>query len=100
PYGFAEGPQHQFMAGIVNLKRDPFETSWGEWKKAGGWMMGEIAAPASANIYDWNMLPIGQMLWLKELETYRAFPPLQAPESWNRDQVTARIRAQQGHASQ
>ena len=33
---------------------------------------GALAAPATAYIYDWNMLPIGQMLWLKELESYRS----------------------------
>jgi hypothetical protein len=25
------------------------------------------------------------LLWLKELETYKRFPPLQSPESWNLD---------------
>ena len=29
--------------------------------------------------YDWNMLPIGQALWLKELQTYLDFPMLQNP---------------------
>jgi arylsulfatase len=33
------------------------------------------------------MLPIGQQLWLKELDTYIAFPPLQSPESYNLTQV-------------
>ena len=28
-----------------------------------------------------------QLMWLKELETYRAFPPLQTPASYNLDQV-------------
>ena len=33
------GVQTQFAAGVVNIKRDPFETSMGggEWKKAGFW---------------------------------------------------------------
>jgi hypothetical protein len=26
-------------------------------------------APATAFLYDWNMLPIGQQLWLKELQS-------------------------------
>jgi len=98
-FGFLNGPRHQFMAGVVNLKRDPFETGWGEFKKAGGWMMGTLASPSTADIYDWNILPIGQMLWLKELETYRAFPPLQAAATWNLDDVIAQIKAA-GHASQ
>ena len=33
--------------------------------------------------YDWNMLPIGQQLWEKELLSYQTFPPLQAPETYN-----------------
>jgi arylsulfatase A-like enzyme len=98
-FGFLNGPQHQFMAGVVNLKRDPFETSWGDFKKAGGWVMGALAAPSTAYLYDWNMLPIGQLLWLKELESYRTFPPLQAAASWNLDDVIAQIKAA-GHASQ
>ena len=30
-------------------------------------MGGALAAPVTAYVYDWNMLPIGQALWLKEL---------------------------------
>ena len=37
----------------------------------------------TAFIYDWNMLPIGQQLWEKELYSYKEFPPLQAPETYN-----------------
>ena len=36
--------------------------------------------------YDWNMLPIGQQLWLKHLMTYEKFPPLQAAGSYNLEQ--------------
>ena len=43
---------------------------------------------------------VGQLLWLKELETYKKFPPLQSPESWNLDQVTEQIRNGMSHASQ
>ena len=98
-FGFLYGPKSQFMAGVVNLKRDPFETSWGDFRKAGGWVMGSLAAPSTAYLYDWNMLPIGQLLWLKELQSYKAFPPLQAPESWNLDQVMAQVRSAK-HASE
>ena len=31
----------------------------------------------------WNMLPIGELLWEKELYSYKEFPPLQAPETYN-----------------
>ena len=33
------------------------------------------------------MLPIGQLLWMKELESYRKFPPLQVPASYNLDEI-------------
>ena len=32
-------------------------------------MGGALGAPATAYMYDWNMLPIGQQLWLKQLES-------------------------------
>ncbi len=52
-------------------------------------MGGAIASPSTAYVYDWNILPIGQQLWLKHLETYIAFPPLQDPASYNLEQVMA-----------
>ena len=39
-----------------------------------------------------RLLPIGQALWLKELETYVAYPPLQDPASYNLDQVLQQIK--------
>ena len=53
---------------------------------------GAIAAPMTAYQYDWNLLPIGQLLWLKELESYQKFPPLQAPESYNLSSIYAEIK--------
>ncbi len=101
PTGFnTPGVQTQFAAGMVNLKRDPFETGMGDWKKAGFWFSGALAAPATAWIYDWNLLPIGQQLWLKELETYIKFPPLQDAASYNLDQVMSELRKAQTHPSQ
>ena len=50
-------------------------------------MGGALAAPSTAYIYDWNLLPIGQMLWMKELMTYKKFPALQTPSSYNLDQI-------------
>jgi arylsulfatase A-like enzyme len=72
---------------VNNLKRDPFERSVAT---VDGTLMGyggTLAAPSTAFIYDWNLLPIGQLLWLKELETYREFPSLQTPASYNLDNV-------------
>jgi arylsulfatase A-like enzyme len=101
PWGFnVPGVQTQFMATTTNLKRDPFETAVGEERKAAFGYAGALAGPVTAFIYDWNMLPLGQQLWLKELESYKQFPPLQSPESWNLDQVTEQIRSGLGHPSQ
>jgi hypothetical protein len=46
----------------------------------------------TAFLYDWNMLPIGQQLWLKHLETFEQFPPLQAPEAYNLSEITAQVK--------
>ena len=59
---------------VVNIKRDPFETSIGSQYKTLFGMGGALASPSTAYVYDWNMLPIGQALWLKELETYINVP--------------------------
>jgi arylsulfatase len=72
----------------------------GEWKKAGFWFSGALAGPVTAWIYDWNLLPIGQALWLKELETYINFPPLQDPASYNLSQVMEQMKKAQTHPSQ
>ena len=55
-------------------------------------MGGTIGSPSTAYIYDWNMLPIGQALWLKELESYKEFPPMQDPASYNLEQVMAQLK--------
>ena len=49
--------------------------------------------PSTAYIYDWNMLPLGQALWLNELESYKEFPPLQAPEAYSLDGIIAEMKA-------
>ena len=46
------------------------------------------------------MLPIGQALWLRELETYGEYPPMQDPASYNLDQVIQQIKSQKNHPSQ
>jgi arylsulfatase len=84
---------------VVNIKRDPFETSVGEQIKTLFGMGGAISAPATAYVYDWNMLPIGQALWLKELQSYVDYPPMQDPASYNLEQVIQQVQAmkQQHH---
>jgi hypothetical protein len=85
------GVQTQFVAGMVNLKRDPFETSWGDEKMA-IWFSGALAGPVTAYIYDWNLLPIGQALWLRELESYKEFPPfrIRRATTWTRSWNSSR----------
>ena len=49
-------------------------------------------ARVTAYIYDWNLLPIGQLLWTKELMSYIDFPPLQLAASYNLEQVLDQVR--------
>jgi arylsulfatase A-like enzyme len=79
---------------IANIKRDPFEISVGDDTKTMFGAAGALAAPSTAYVYDWNILPIGQALWLKELESYVAFPPLQDPASYNLSQVVDEVKKQ------
>ena len=57
---------------------------------------GALAGPYSAYIYDWNLLPIGQLLWEKELMSYKEFPPLQMAASYNLEQVLQSIKEHHG----
>ena len=59
---------------VDNIKRDPFEGSVGDEMKTLLGQGGALAGPVTAYIYDWNILPIGQILWLKELESYGQLP--------------------------
>jgi hypothetical protein len=83
---------------IQNIKRDPFEQAVGTAQKTTMSFGGALASPSSAYLYDWNMLPIGQQLWLKELESYKEYPPLRSPETYNLSQVLQMIRSE-GHPS-
>jgi len=42
--------------------------------KSAGALVGALGGPTTAYIYDWNVLPFGQLLWLKELETFPEGP--------------------------
>jgi arylsulfatase A-like enzyme len=92
PEGFIAGALPYHWAQVSNIKRDPFETAVGDRPKTMFGLGGALAAPATAYVYDWNMLPIGQALWLKELETYREFPPMQDPASYNLEQVMEQLK--------
>jgi arylsulfatase len=99
PSGFITGVVPYSWTQVVNIKRDPFETSVGQQLKTLFGTGGALAGPVTAYVYDWNMLPIGQALWLKHLQTYIDFPPLQDPASYNLDQVMQQVREMK-HPSQ
>jgi arylsulfatase A-like enzyme len=92
PAGFISGVLAYSWAQVVNIKRDPFETSIGDQVKTLLGQGGALAAPATAYIYDWNLLPIGQSLWLRELKTYLDFPPMQDPATYNLEQVIQQVQ--------
>ncbi|MFC1836764.1 arylsulfatase [Thermodesulfobacteriota bacterium] len=77
---------------IQNIKRDPFEQAVGVSQKSAMSIGGALAGPVTGYIYDWNMLPIGQLLWEKQLMSYKEFPPLQAPETYNLDGILKKIQ--------
>ena len=95
PAGCLERPTYHWTQ-IANIKRDPFETTVGADNKSLLGYGGALAAPSTAYLYNWNILPIGQQLWLKELETYVAFPPMQDPASYNLSQVLEQVK-KEGH---
>ena len=95
PAGFITGVMPYSWTQVVNIKRDPFETAIGEQAKTLFGMAGALAGPMTAYVYDWNLLPMGQALWLKELQTYIDYPPMQDPASYNLDQVLAQVQAMQ-----
>ena len=87
-----KGPQTFGWAQVQNIKRDPFEQAVGEEQKSVLSIGGALAAPSTAYLYNWNMLPVGQQLWLKELSSYIDFPPLQDPASYNLSQVLDQVK--------
>jgi arylsulfatase len=85
---------------VQNIKRDPFEQAVGQSQKTVNGIGGALAGPVTAFVYDWNMLPIGQQLWLEHLSSYEKFPPLQAPESYNLSGIIAEVKkANASHGS-
>jgi len=92
PAGFVTGVVPYHWTQIVNIRRDPFETSTGQQLKTLQGVGGALAGPITAYAYDWNLLPIGQALWLRELESYRDFPPMQDPSSYNLEDVIQQVK--------
>src|SRR6476620_3440335 len=87
-----EAPTTYAWTQIDNIARDPFEQSWGEGAKAVTGYGGVLAAPSGAYLYDWNILPIGQLMWMKELESYAEFPPLQEAASYNLSTILQKVK--------
>ena len=77
---------------VQNIKRDPFEQAVGTDQKTSMSVGGALAGPVTAFQYDFNMLPIGQQLWLKHLMSFKQFPPLQAPSAYNLDAVMKEVQ--------
>jgi arylsulfatase A-like enzyme len=94
PNGGLTGAETYHWPLVDNIKRDPFEGAVGPESKTQFGTAGALAGPVTAYIYDWNVIPIGQWLWLKELESYGPYPPMQDPETYNLTQVIQQIKEQ------
>jgi arylsulfatase len=77
---------------VTTLKRDPFAQNVGIDRKSAMSLGGALGGPVTAFQYTWNMLPIGQQLWLKHLETFEKFPPLQPPETYNLSGIMEQVK--------
>lgn len=64
---------------VQNIMRDPFEAAVGPNQDSAMSIGGALAAPQTAFIYDWNLLPLGQQLALQFLETSRSIPRCKHP---------------------
>jgi arylsulfatase len=82
---------------IQNVKRDPFEQFVSPRDtKSLLYFGGSLAAPSTAFMYDGlGIIPLGQQLWLQELESYITYPPLQSPETYNLKQVLQEVKKRQ-----
>ena len=60
---------------VQNIKRDPFEQAVGIDQKSAMSVGGALGAPATAFQYEWNMLRIGQQLWLQHGIIPRRYRP-------------------------
>jgi arylsulfatase A-like enzyme len=82
---------------VGNIKRDPFEQtiSFSDSKSAMS-LGGTLGSPSTAYLYDWNILPLGQLLWTKELYTFKEFPPLQAAETYNLNGILKEMEKNKG----
>ena len=84
---------------VQNIKRDPFEQAVGIDQKTAMSLGGALGGPLTAFQYDWNMLPIGQQLWMKHLLTFEQFPPLQPPETYNLSGIMEQVKKANARAA-
>jgi arylsulfatase len=84
---------------VQNIKRDPFEQAVGIDQKTAMSIGGALGGPLTAFQYDWNMLPIGQQLWMKHLLTFEQFPPLQPPETYNLSGIMEQVKKANARAA-
>ena len=78
---------------VQNIKRDPFEQAVGIEQKSAMSLGGALGAPMTAFQYDWNMLPIGQQLWVKELLSLREVPAAAGAGELQPGQVMEQVKA-------
>jgi len=85
---------------IQNIKRDPFEQFvTPKDTKSLLYFGGSLAAPSTAFMYDGlAIMPLGQQLWLDELESYAKYPPMQSPETYNLTQVLNEVKKAHANA--
>ena len=79
PAGFITGVVPYHWTQVVNIKRDPFETSIGQQAKTLMGMGGALAGPVTAYQYDWNILPIGQAAVAEGARDIRQLPATAGP---------------------
>ncbi len=96
-FGGLMGANTYHWTQLQNILRDPFEVTVGADSGSITGYGGNLAGPTTAYIYNWNILPIGQQLWLKELESYVDFPPMQDPASYNLSQVLEQVKQEGRH---
>jgi C-terminal region of aryl-sulfatase len=79
---------------IQNIKRDPFEQYVSpDDTRSLLYFGGSLAAPSTAFMYDGlGIMPLGQQLWLKELDSYITYPPLQAASTYNLTEVINQVK--------
>ena len=98
--GWFQPPVTYHWTLVANIKRDPFEQAVGFGDtKSNAYLTGQMASPSTSYLFDWNLLPMGQLLWEKELMSYSEFPPLQAPETYNLSGILKAMQSSKNHPS-